>query len=68
MKTRNVPVSTDPLTSRIEEALLVTGMSATKFGYVHFGDSAFVKKAREGRQFRAATAAKLDAILNDLGV
>lgn len=58
----------DPLALRLEEALLLTGMSATRFGYTHFGDSAFVTKTRQGRKFRSNTAARLTAILEQLGV
>lgn len=58
----------DPLASRVEEALLLTGESATKFGYVHFGDPAFVLKMRKGRQFRPPIADKLKTILESIGV
>ena len=61
-------IETDPLAPRIEEALLLSDMSQTKFGYVHFGDPAFVKKMREGRQFRAPMTAKIKTILEELGL
>jgi len=58
----------DDITSRIEEYLLQTGMSASRFGYVHFGDPAFIKKAREGRTFRAKTRDRIEAVLKEAGV
>lgn len=58
----------EELTLRIEECLLLTGMSASRFGYLHFGDPAFVKKAREGRTFRAKTRDKIEAVLKEAGV
>lgn len=57
----------DPLVPRLEEALLLSGMSQTKFGYTHFGDPAFVKKMREGRQFRQPMIVKIEALLTEIG-
>jgi len=56
----------DPLASRLEEALLLSDMSQTKFGYVHFGDPAFFLKMRRGRKFNRATIAKIEAILQEM--
>lgn len=57
----------DPLAPRVEEALMLSKMSQTQFGYVHFGDPAFIKKMREGRRFRPSTAGKIEAVLQELG-
>ena len=62
------PTDLDPLAPRLEEAFLLSGMSQTAFGYVHFGDPAFVKKMREGRQFRRAMPAKIEALLERMGL
>lgn len=65
----NAPTrNNDPLAPRIEEALLLSGMSQTRFGYVHFGDPAFVKKMREGRQFRRPMIAKIESLLEEMGL
>ena len=61
-------IELDPLATRLEEALLVSGMSQTRFSYTHFGDPAFVKKMREGRRFRRPMAEKVEAVLLELGV
>lgn len=58
----------DPLAPRLEEALLLSGMSQTAFGYVNFGDPAFVKKMREGRKFRRAMTEKIEALLKEAGL
>lgn len=58
----------DPLAPRIEEALLMSEMSQTRFGYVHFGDPAFIKKMREGRGFRRPMITKIEALLKEIGV
>lgn len=52
----------------IEEALLIEGMSATKFGYTYFGDPAFITKVRKGRRFYDRTRKKVEAALIELGV
>lgn len=56
----------DPLAPRIEEALILLGMSQSRFGYVHFGDPAFIKKMREGRQFRRSMIDKIENVLKEL--
>lgn len=61
-------IDLDPLAPRLEEALLLSGMSQTAFGYVNFGDPAFVKKMREGRKFRRAMTAKIEALLESMGL
>ena len=58
----------DPLAPRLEEALLRSGMSQTKFGYVHFGDPAFMKKMRDGRNFRRPMIAKIEKLLEELQI
>lgn len=71
-KSRRIPkpetVALDPLAPRIEEALLHADMSATKFGYLHFGDPAFITKMRRGRRFYDSTRAKVEAVLMEIGV
>jgi len=62
------PVQLDPLAPRIEEALILAGMSQSQFGYVHFGDPAFIKKMREGRQFRRTMTLKIESILEGMGL
>lgn len=61
-------IELDPLAARIEEALIVSGLSATRFGYLHFGDPAFIKKMREGRQFRTRVAERIEDVLAQIGV
>lgn len=58
----------DPLVPRLMEALFVSGMSRTRFGYVYFGDPAFITKAMRGRRFRTATAEKIESVLKEIGV
>lgn len=58
----------DPLAPRIEEALLLSGMSVTQFSYVWFGDPAFIKRMREGRKFRVAMREKIEAMLKEAGL
>lgn len=48
----------------VEKFLDLSGMSATKFGYVSCGDPGFVRKLRNGRDFRAST---LEEALRFLG-
>ena len=55
----------DPLTPRLEEALILSGKNKSAFGYIHFGDPAFVKKMREGRNFRPAMATKIETVLRE---
>ena len=58
----------DPLAPRIEEALLLSGDSQSRFGYLHFGDPAFVKKMREGRRFTRKMVTKIEALLSTMAV
>ena len=60
--------SPDPLAARLEEALLLSGDSQTRFGYVHFSDPAFFKKMREGRRFRKPMILKIEKVLKEFGV
>lgn len=61
-------IELDPLAPRVEEALIVSGLSATRFGYTHFGDPAFIKKMREGRKFRTRVAERIEDVLAQIGV
>lgn len=56
------------LVDRLEEALLLSGMSTTKFCYVHFGDPAFMARMRKGRQPRGAMIEKIETLLKEMGV
>lgn len=58
----------DPLAPRIEEAMIMLGMTQTAFGYKHFGDPAFIKKMREGRHFRRKMVAKIEEMLKEIGL
>ena len=60
------PIDLDPLASRIEEALILRGMSATAFGYLYFGDPAFVTKMRRGRQFRRRMIDRIETVLKEM--
>ena len=60
-------ITLDPLAPRMEEALILSGKAASAWGYVYFGDPAFVSKMRKGRKFRAKTAAKVEAVLKEIG-
>lgn len=46
------PVVLDPMLPRVERALTKSGLSATAFGYLYFGDPAIVKKLRAGRHLK----------------
>ena len=58
----------DPLAAKMEEALLLSDMSATQFGYMHFGNPAFFTKMRRGNRFNRATIAKVNEILEEMGL
>lgn len=66
--TNETEIELDPLAPRIEEALLTSSVSQTAFGYIHFGDPAFIKKMREGRKFRRAMIEKIETVLKGVGV
>lgn len=69
MKTKSTEApELDPLASRLEEALMISGESQTRFGYLHFGDPAFFKKMRAGRSFRPRTQARIEDVLKEYGV
>lgn len=55
-------IELDPLAPKVEEALLKSKMSATAFGYVHFGDPAFISKMRKGRMYRTKMANKIERV------
>lgn len=46
---------------------MLAGESQSRFGYVHFGDPAFFKKMREGRQFRARMIDRIEKVLKEIG-
>lgn len=46
------PVVLDPMLPRVEKALAKSGLSATAFGYLYFGDPALVNKLRKGRHLK----------------
>lgn len=66
MSNTNTPYNS--IAGRLEEALLLSGMSQTKFCYLHFGDPAFMTKLRKGRQVRATTREKIEALLKEMGL
>lgn len=45
-------MATDPILPRIENALLLYEISATRFGYVVAGDPGLVTKMRDGRHLK----------------
>ena len=47
-------------------ALILRGMSATAFGYLYFGDPAFVTKMRRGRQFRRRMIDRIETVLKEM--
>lgn len=49
---------------RLLEALEASGKTRTHFGYVHFGDPAFLKRAEAGVNFHKSTIAKMDAVFD----
>ena len=51
------------LIERIEAFLAECDMTATKFGQVHFNDSAFVFRLRSGRSPTLRTVDRIDRIL-----
>lgn len=44
------PATADELLPKLEAALSLSGMSQTRFGYLHFGDPTLFAKLREGRK------------------
>mgnify|MGYP003443408928 CR=1 FL=1 len=52
MTEKTKPVVLDPMLPRVEKALVKSGLSATAFGYMYFGDPAIVKKMRNGRNLK----------------
>lgn len=61
-------IELDPLAAKMEEALLLSDMSATQFGYLHFGNPAFFTKMRRGNRFNRATITKVNALLEKMGL
>lgn len=49
---------------RLEEALKNSGMTQTRFGYIHFGDPGFFRRLREGHRLKRGTVKKIEEILN----
>lgn len=59
----------DPLTFSLEMALAKSGKSVTRFCYEHFGDPAFMLKARQGRKFhKPSLVTKIESVLAQYGV
>lgn len=52
MTEKTKPVVLDPMLPRVEKALAKSGLSATAFGYMYFGDPAIVNKLRKGRNLK----------------
>ncbi len=52
MTEKTKPVVLDPLLPRVEKALVKSGLSATAFGYLYFGDPTLVNKLRKGRHLK----------------
>lgn len=50
----------------VEEALLRSGMTQTRFGYIHFGDPAFVKRMRDGHHLRKKTIERIHRVLDSI--
>lgn len=57
----------DELAPKLEAALSLSGMSQTRFGYIHFGDPTFFAKLRAGRRLYKLRA-KAEAVLEEYGV
>lgn len=49
--------------SRVERHIAREEISATRFGYLCCGDPGFVRKLREGRDFKVATLEKVESYL-----
>lgn len=52
MTEKTKPVVLDPMLPRVERALAKSGLSATAFGYMYFGDPGIVNKLRKGRHLK----------------
>ncbi|MBB3980123.1 hypothetical protein GGQ64_005370 [Rhizobium azooxidifex] len=61
------PPSADELAPKLEAALSLSGMSQTRFGYIHFGDPTFFTKLRAGRRLYKLRA-KAEEILEEYGI
>jgi len=53
---------------KIEKFLRVTGMPETLFGRLAANDPRLVRDLRQGRELRAATAARIEAFLAQTGL
>ncbi len=62
------PGELDPLAGPLELALAKSGQNPSAFGYVHFGDPAFIGKMRKGRVFRDKMADKIRSVLAQFDV
>lgn len=58
----------DPLAPKIEEALILSGMSQTRFGYQFFGDPAFIMKMRRGRIYRTKMVERIEKMFAEVGI
>lgn len=61
------PPPLDELSPKLEAALCLSGMSQTRFGYIHFGDPTFFAKLRAGRRLYKLRA-KAEAVLEEYGI
>ncbi len=61
------PVVLDPDLPRVERALKKSGLSATAFGYMYFGDPGIVNKLRKGRNLKGLRE-RMQALLEELKV
>lgn len=48
---------------RVEKAFAASGMTATRFGYLHFGDPGFLKRLRKGGAVHKRTIDKIQNVL-----
>lgn len=49
---------------RLEQALTQSGMSQTKFGYLHFGDPGFLARMRKGVRLQKRTIVRIENVLD----
>ncbi len=47
----------------LERAMAASGMSQTRFGYLHFGDPGFMTRVREGHRLQRKTIEKIESVL-----
>jgi hypothetical protein len=67
MTEKTKPVVLDPMLPRVERALAKSGLSATAFGYMYFGDPGIVNKMRKGRNLKGLRE-RMEALFAELKV